>query len=133
MAKAAKWNHFGTKVNLKNNVFNSSYKKFRHLGTLDSVQVQVEFDVSNAYEEPIEDYITKIRWYSNGILDATITHGSHVQQEDGYDAYSEAEVTITGWRAELTESEKKAVKEYFEINSLVKKAMKEYFGTNPLA
>jgi hypothetical protein len=132
MAKAAKWQQFSTKVILNNNPFNHSHKKFRHLGTPESVQVEAEFDVPAAYEEPIEDYITKIRWYSNGLLDATITHSSYVQQEDGYDAYSEAETTISGWRAELTDSEKKAVEMYFERSSSVEKAMTEYFGTNPL-
>jgi hypothetical protein len=133
MAKPAKWKHFGTKVNPKNNIYNLFYKKFRHQGSLDTIQILDEIDVPVAYEEPIEDYIADIREQSKGLIDATITHSSHVQQEDGYDASSEAETTIKGWRAELTEPEKKAAKEYFEINSLVKKAMTEYFGTNPLA
>jgi hypothetical protein len=132
MAKTVEWMRFGTKVNPKNNAYNKFYKNFRHLGTLDSVQVQDELAVSVAYDEPIEDYISDIRDHSKGLIDATITHSSHVQQEDGYDASSEAETNIKGWRADLTEPEKKAVKEYFEINSLVKKAMTEYFGTNPL-
>ena len=116
MAKSVNWKLFSTKVITKNNQYNAPRKTFRHLGTLDTVQVKVEFSPSTAFEEPIEDYIASIRWYSNGILDATITNSSYVQEEDGYDAYSEAEVTIAGWRAELTESELKAVKEHFEAH-----------------
>lgn len=119
MAKPAKWEHFGTKVNPKNNVYNTFYKNFRHRRTLDSVQVQDVLDISVAYEEPIEDYIADIRKHSEGLIDVTITHSSYVQHEDGYDGFSETESTIKGWRAELTEPEKKAAKEYFEATSIV--------------
>jgi hypothetical protein len=119
MAKAVAWKHFGTKVNPKNNVYNTFYRNFRHLGTPETVQVHDDFDVSVAYEEPIEDYIADIRERSKGLIDATITHSSYVQQEDGYDASSEAETTISGWRAELTEPEKKAVAEYFDAISIM--------------
>lgn len=119
MARAAKWKHFGTKVNPKNNSYNKFYKNFRHLGAPETVQVQDEFDVSVAYEEPIEDYIADIREHSKGLTDATITHSSYVQQEDDYDASSEPETTIKGWRTELTEPEKKAVAEYFEGISIM--------------
>lgn len=128
MAKAPKWNYFHTRVDPKKNAFNLFEKNFRHLGTLESVQVKDEFDVSPAYDEPVEDFILSIRERSTGLTDATITQSSYVQAEDGYDAFSETEVTIKGWRADLTEPEKVAVKKYFEISSSVENAMKEYFG-----
>lgn len=119
MATAVKWKHFGTKVNPKNNVYNTFYKNFRHRGTLDSVQVQDVLDINVAYEESIEDYIADIRKHSEGLIDVTITHSSYVTQEDGYDGFSETESTIKGWRTELTEPEQKAVAEYFEAISII--------------
>lgn len=114
MATAAKWKHFGTKVNPKNNAYSSIYKNFRHQGTLESVQVQDVLDVTVAYDEPIEEFILYIRECSKALIEPTITQSSYVQNEDGYDGYSETESTIKGWRAELTEPEKKAVSEWFE-------------------
>lgn len=113
MAKAPKWNYFHARVDPKKNRFNLFEKNFRHLGTLDSVQVKDEFDVSPAYDEPVEDFIATIRERSTGLNDATITQSSYVQAEDDYDAYSETEVTIKGWRSVLTDAETKAVEEYY--------------------
>lgn len=128
MAKSVNWKLFSTKVITKNNKYNAPRKTFRHLGTLDTVQVKIEFNVPTAFEEPIEDYIADILARSKGLVNVTITNSSYVEQDDGYDASSEAETTMAGWTTALTEWESKAVKEYFEINSLVEKSMKEYFG-----
>lgn len=119
MTKAVKWERFGTKVNPKNNVYNTTYKNFRHQGTLASVQVLDDIDLPVAYEEPIEDYIAAIRERSTDLIEATITQDSYVEQAGDDDTYAETETFIRGWRAELTEPEKKAVREYFEGISIV--------------
>jgi hypothetical protein len=113
MAKAPKWNYFHAKVDPKKNRYNLFEKTFRHLGTLDSVQVQDELNFSPAYDEPVEDYIASIRKRAEGLTDATITQSSYVQEEDGYDSYSEVEAVIKGWRSDLTDAETKAVEEYY--------------------
>lgn len=123
MAKAPKWNYFHARVDPKKNRFNLFEKTFRHLGTLDSVQVKDEFDISPAFDEPVEDFISTIRKRSEGMIDATITQSSYVETEDCYDPYSETEVTIKGWRADLTEPEKESAKYYFEVDLLVERAM----------
>lgn len=113
MVKAPKWNYFHARVDPKKNRFNLFEKTFRHLGTLDSVQVKDELSISVVYDTPVEDYIEEIRKKSLGLTNATITQNSYVVNEDEFDVYSETETTITGWRSELTDAETKAVEEYY--------------------
>lgn len=116
MAKSVNWKLFSTKVITKNNKYNAPRKTFRHLGTLDTVQVKVEGAIPTAFEEPIENYIADIRSRSKGLHEVTITNSSYVQEEDGYDSYSEVETKISGWTTALTEWELKAVKEHFDAH-----------------